>query len=127
MNGNLKLGPRRREETLAARQARVGIIANPRLAELPRSAPRDVWTRWPEMRAAKRRARAAELGATDTTALNSFIQSVRRSAPAPDPTGTEEVSVPEPSWMRRLMARIAVGSMFLFVLFYSWRVTWLLS
>ena len=127
MNGTLKLGPGRREETLAARQARVGIIANPRLAELPRSAPRDVWTRWPELRAAKRRARPAESGAAEATALNSFIQSVRRSAPAPDPTGTEEVSVPEPSWMRRLMIRIVIGSALLFGVFYAWRVTWFIS
>lgn len=36
------------------RQARVGITANPAVIQLPVHLPRDVWTRWPDMRSRRR-------------------------------------------------------------------------
>jgi hypothetical protein len=38
----------------AHRQARVGIIANPVKVALPPSSPREIWTRWPKLRSARR-------------------------------------------------------------------------
>ena len=40
---------------LEARQDRLGIIANPAQVDLPVLPPRDVWTRWPKLRSARRR------------------------------------------------------------------------
>ena len=40
---------------LEARQERLGIIANPVQVNLPVAPPRDVWTRWPKLRSARRR------------------------------------------------------------------------
>lgn len=45
---------RSRSETLAQRQARVGIIANPATVSLPVIPPRDTWVRWPKLRSARR-------------------------------------------------------------------------
>lgn len=39
---------------LHARQARVGIIANPAKMRLPSHLPRDIWTRWPDLRSKRR-------------------------------------------------------------------------
>lgn len=36
------------------RQARVGIIANPAKVAMPVHLPRDVWTRWPDLRSRRR-------------------------------------------------------------------------
>ena len=44
----------RRSEPLSMRQARVGIVANPAVIRLPVHPPRDVWTRWPDMRSRRR-------------------------------------------------------------------------
>ncbi|MGY6706348.1 hypothetical protein [Roseinatronobacter sp.] len=44
----------RRSEPLSMRQARVGIVANPATIRLPVHPPRDVWTRWPDMRSRRR-------------------------------------------------------------------------
>ncbi|TVP74019.1 MAG: hypothetical protein EA339_01480 [Rhodobacteraceae bacterium] len=44
---------------IAARQARVGIIANPKSVAMPRHAPRDVWTRWPKLRSSRRSVQSA--------------------------------------------------------------------
>lgn len=41
-------------EALHARQARVGIIANPAEQRLPAHLPRDIWTRWPDLRSKRR-------------------------------------------------------------------------
>lgn len=42
-------------QRLAERQARVGIIANTIDVALPSAPPREVWTRWPKLRSARRR------------------------------------------------------------------------
>lgn len=42
---------------LLLRQERLGIIANPVPVTLPALPPRDVWTRWPRLRSARRRER----------------------------------------------------------------------
>ncbi|MGP9789233.1 hypothetical protein [Roseinatronobacter sp. NSM] len=44
----------RRTEPLSMRQARVGIIANPAKVAMPVHLPRDVWTRWPDLRSRRR-------------------------------------------------------------------------
>lgn len=46
---------RRSRETRVSRQARVGIIANGKELVLPVHAPREIWTRWPDLRSARRR------------------------------------------------------------------------
>ena len=87
MDGTTTAGRGRRRESLAARQARVGIIANPQMPKLPRPIPREVWTRWPDLRAAKRRSQGADAGGqdgSDLLSLDAFVQSVRRSGPAPN-------------------------------------------
>lgn len=43
-----------RNASLAKRQARVGIVANAVEVKLPSHSPRDVWTRWPKLRSARR-------------------------------------------------------------------------
>lgn len=43
-----------RKTRLAARQARVGIIANVTVALLPTQPPREIWTRWPKLRSSRR-------------------------------------------------------------------------
>lgn len=45
---------RESRELWLERQARVGIIANPKELVLPVHAPREVWTRWPDLRSARR-------------------------------------------------------------------------
>jgi hypothetical protein len=42
------------DKRLARRQARVGIVANPVKVALPPCSPREVWTRWPKLRSARR-------------------------------------------------------------------------
>lgn len=42
------------DRRLARRQARVGIVANPVTVALPPGSPREVWTRWPKLRSARR-------------------------------------------------------------------------
>lgn len=129
MTSDFEAGHGRRQESLAARQARVGILANPRSVALPRPAPREVWTRWPELRAAKRRARATVMTTgqqSDGAALDDFVRSVRRAGPVPDPDCAEPSDqAPEPSWIGRLMAGLAVGVSLLVAMFYFWRAVWL--
>lgn len=80
-------GVRRRREGLAARQARVGIVANPRRVVMQRPVPREVWTRWPDLRASIRR-KAKKVARPpqpdDCAAFDAFVRSVRRTAPTPD-------------------------------------------
>ena len=40
---------------LEARQERLGIVANPAQVDIPVLPPREVWTRWPKLRSARRR------------------------------------------------------------------------
>ncbi|MGY6548114.1 MAG: hypothetical protein ACXIU7_03795 [Roseinatronobacter sp.] len=74
-------GPRSRR---AERQARVGIIANPVEIDLPIHPPREVWSRWPKLRSARR---PGAPGAVPTTTedrvlsgelLASFAQDLRQ-------------------------------------------------
>ena len=48
-----------RGRRLVERQVRVGIIANHIDVELPATRPRDVWTRWPKLKSARRKRRTA--------------------------------------------------------------------
>lgn len=45
-------------QRVAERQARVGIIANTVDVVMPSAPPREVWTRWPKLRSARRREKA---------------------------------------------------------------------
>jgi hypothetical protein len=44
----------RQKSDIAARQARVGIIANPAEVPLPPILPREMMTRWPDLRSRRR-------------------------------------------------------------------------
>ena len=44
-----------KDQRLAARQARLGILANGAEVALPILPPRDVWTRWPKLRSSRRK------------------------------------------------------------------------
>ncbi|NBB97968.1 MAG: hypothetical protein GVY34_07315 [Alphaproteobacteria bacterium] len=138
MTTTLRRDHGRRRESLAARQARVGIVANPHVVTLPRPVPRDVWTRWPDLRATKRRAQAARAGAQDRrdlAAMDAFVRSVRRSGPRPDPApdpangpvpdataGGDDTPVADGARMRRLLAGLVTGAMLLCAAVYLWRV-----
>lgn len=127
MGSQIETGKGRRRESLAARQARVGIVANPRMPDLHHPAPREVWTRWPELRASKRRARAAAGGTCDMpqlATLGAFAETVRRTSPAPDRSLAEEDSAPDASWLRRLSLRVAIGLSVLVAAVYTWRAAW---
>jgi hypothetical protein len=75
---------------LERRQARVGIVANPVKVALPPGSPREVWTRWPKLRSARRLEamghagqgayRVRELG-LDEQCLSGFLQELRDPAP----------------------------------------------
>ncbi|TVS01051.1 MAG: hypothetical protein EA407_13130 [Rhodobacteraceae bacterium] len=73
-----------RRESLLARQARVGIIANTKELDLPVHAPREIWTRWPDLRSARRR-KGAEQDDPDAghdpilsgDALRAFVDELR--------------------------------------------------
>lgn len=75
---------RRRHESVAERQARVGILVNTHMPKTKTPLPRDVWVRWPELRAAKRKAAMAEASQArtdiwqeDRAVLNGFVHSIR--------------------------------------------------
>lgn len=70
---------RRHSESLAERQARVGIVANPHRVPLNVPVSREVWSRWPDLRARTRRLNNAQdaARAQDRDALTGFAQSVR--------------------------------------------------
>lgn len=100
MDGTSKAGRGRRRESLAARQARVGIVANPRMTELPRPTPREVWTRWPDLRSSKRRSHMPDpsvQSGPDLAALDAYAQSLRQSdrAPAMAPEKTPDTDATE--------------------------------
>lgn len=95
-----KLAERRRSETLADRQARVGIVANPNRVPLQAPVPRDVWTRWPDLRSAHRRKnRPQSMGVhlSDPDPLADFVRSVRgHNAPlsgVPDGAGFAAIPI----------------------------------
>lgn len=75
---------KRRGETLTDRQARVGIVANPKRVPINVPVPRDVWTRWPDLRSAHRRKSKAgphsqTAPSQDMDAFEEFVRSVRKS------------------------------------------------
>lgn len=77
---------RRQTETLVARQARVGIVANPKSISLQTPVPRDVWHRWPDFRSARRCAAKAQdqtQQGADLAAFDAFVASVRRAGHDP--------------------------------------------
>ncbi|SUZ31253.1 hypothetical protein ROE7235_00989 [Roseibaca ekhonensis] len=118
---------RRRQESLVARQARVGIVANSHSMTPQAPTPRDVWTRWPDLRSVNRRkAREAAGGAdpSDQEVLNAFVRSVRRAGPAPDTVEEQGFDPPAPSWLRWLLLRLALGGVALVAAFYAWRIVW---
>lgn len=74
---------------LAARQARVGIMANQVDLALPTPPPKDVWTRWPNLQSARRQNRKAAAPSDQKLVqdhvlngdrLNSFAQKMRESS-----------------------------------------------
>jgi hypothetical protein len=77
------------DRRLALRQARVGIVANPVKVALPPSSPREVWTRWPKLRSARRlemlrhkvnaQTHSNALGPSDDS-LKGFVQETRNPA-----------------------------------------------
>lgn len=88
---------RRQTESLAARQARVGIVANPHKPPAKLPAPREVWVRWPDLRSARRckdTPQPSHSAEDDMARMDAFVRSVRRAAPAPDPSGVEEDPAP---------------------------------
>lgn len=92
---------RRQSESLAARQARVGIVANPHKPPAKAPAPREVWVRWPDLRSARRckdAAQPAPIVEDEMARMDAFVRSVRRAAPAPDPSAPEEDPAPARSW-----------------------------
>lgn len=121
MDGTSTAGRGRRRESLAARQARVGIVANPRQIVLPRPTPREVWTRWPVLRSSKRRSHMPDSsvqGGPDLSALDEYARSLRQSggAPAmtheetPNSVAIEGAGAPERSGLWRLLDRLAFGA-----------------
>lgn len=97
------MGERNRhpKRDIAARQARVGIIANPKSVAMPRHAPRDIWTRWPRLRSNRRLVQTATDTAQDKPpadlilsgeALQSFARDLRSKDLAPP-----DEDVPRPS------------------------------
>lgn len=118
---------RRRQETLIARQARVGILANTHSAVPQAPAPRDVWTRWPDLRSANRRKTRKGTGSadpSDTDALNAFVRSVRQAGPAPDPAEEEGLDPSAQPWPGRLALRLVLSGVALATAFYLWRIAW---
>ncbi len=89
-----------RRESLLARQARVGIIANAKELDLPVHAPREIWTRWPDLRSARRR-KGAKQDDPDAghdpilsgDALRAFVEELREPEDGQAPPESE--SAPE--------------------------------
>ncbi|MGY6697472.1 MAG: hypothetical protein ACXIUW_15795 [Roseinatronobacter sp.] len=74
-------------QRLAERQARVGIIANTIEVVMPSAPPREVWTRWPKLRSARRREKARSTARHDPliddpilngAALEAFARDIRQ-------------------------------------------------
>lgn len=70
---------------LSARQARVGIIANPQTVPPPIVLPRDVMARWPDLRSKRRMRKLGQLDVHQDDmlradmALANFAQEIRQS------------------------------------------------
>jgi hypothetical protein len=100
---------RRQAESLAARQARVGIVANPLKPPSRVPAPREVWVRWPDLRSARRckdKDHLSPLPQDDLARMDAFVRSVRRSGPAPDLSVAEEETAPGRSWRWVVLAGV---------------------
>jgi hypothetical protein len=100
---------RRRRETLADRQARVGIVANPKRISLNTPVPRDVWTRWPDLRSAHRRKPKLQAAAhvppvEDPDPLANFAHSVRGASSAQASISPSIGSAALPSGKKLLLA-----------------------
>ncbi|MBN2761271.1 MAG: hypothetical protein JXQ79_12290 [Rhodobacteraceae bacterium] len=103
---------KRRSETLADRQARVGIVANPKRVPVNVPVPRDVWARWPDLRSAHRRksktgphAKTAQL--QDMDAFEEFVRSVRKSPAMPSADGVYGLAISRNSGRRLVVAALA--------------------
>ena len=75
-----------RRSQRALRQARVGIVANPVETTLPVFPPREVWSKWPKLRSARRRSDARTAAGQEVRPdpvlsgemLRSFAQDMRK-------------------------------------------------
>lgn len=113
-----------RRTGLAARQARVGIVANAVDIRFPAHSPREVWVRWPKLRSARRMNR--DIVATDAAGpegdpvlngarLKDFTDELRKSEMPVQPAADavivlepREVLAP-PFERARLATRLALG------------------
>ena len=129
-----------RKSQRARRQARVGIVANPVEITLPVFPPREIWTRWPKLRSARRRA-GTGTGAglsprTDPVLsgdrLRSFAEEIRAGGPAAP--SVIEASQPDavdfvPALSRarpviRLALAVLLSSLVLIILALGWEWGW---
>ena len=113
-----------RKTSLAKRQARVGIVANAVEVTLPSHSPREVWTRWPKLRSARRPgANDRGLGGADRGSdpvlngdrLKDFAHELRHSEPLIQEMPEVEIRIPPaealapPFEGARLAVRLALG------------------
>ncbi|MDD7971547.1 hypothetical protein [Roseinatronobacter alkalisoli] len=116
----------RRTEALPMRQARVGIIANPATVRVPVHLPRDVWSRWPDMRS-RRRYNARERGGgadqpedpvLDGRLLGAFARDMRagkcdgktRTAGFGAPPDIARMGAPPRRWVALLCLAIVIAA-----------------
>ncbi|MCC5993048.1 MAG: hypothetical protein JJT99_11035 [Rhodobacteraceae bacterium] len=88
----------RNTEALRARQARVGIIANPAQQRLPAHLPRDIWHRWPDLRSKRRLQKQGHEGGQDS----------RKTDPVLDGDLLDEL---RSEYRERRLARMGNGTM----------------
>lgn len=90
-----------RKARIAARQARVGIIANATTIPLPAHPPREVWTRWPKLRSSRRHGAESfavrdEPASVDPVLSGELLKDLRRDLCAQQPVETPVTNAFEP-------------------------------
>lgn len=124
----------------ARRQARVGIVANPVEITLPVVPPREVWTRWPRLRSARRGAESRKAAGDEVSAdpvlsgelLRSFADDMRKGETGS--VSVVEASLPDtvdfvPVLTRarpviRLALAVLLGGLALVILALGWEWGW---
>lgn len=101
---NHDVGSRQLSERFLERQARLGITPNPIALVLPEPQHREVWTRWPKLRSARRPSRV-ESGSPNASAesdavlngdrLSAFSKEMRDAPCASPQTASGHVSAPD--------------------------------
>lgn len=103
-----------KEQRLAQKQLRLGIVANHVDVSLPFIPPRDVWTRWPKLQSARRGKRTVALTADQKlaqdcvlngTMLDAFTREMRSNLHAEGPLKIQPLEIKEESGTIRASGR----------------------